>query len=366
MRVYPDFRRFRQALLCQGEPDRVPLFDSIHSDIKSGFLGRPVRTLADEIDFCAQAGYDYFRITTGMRLMLRRDAALPGQEVPPGPTAPLLKPHRERYNPFDDQERVRYWAEEGQGAVTSLAEFEAFPWPSPEDFSLTPFKEAASLLPPGMKLIASIGWVYSATWMLMGFETFCLALVEQPELIQRMFERMGEIQLGVCRRVAALPQIGTLLMSDDIAYTEGLLISPTLLRRYVFPWYDEMNSVAREHDLPVIFHSDGRLWEVLEDILACGFCGLHPVEPKAMDIVELKARVMGRLCVMGNIDLAYTLTLGSPQEVAEEVKMRLRQLAPGGGYILGSSNSVPEYVPLANYQAMRETALRYGVYPIQV
>ena len=85
-----------------------------------------------------------------------------------------------------------------------------------------------------------------------------------------------------------------------------------------------------------------------------------------MDIVELKAGVGGRLCVMGNIDLAYTLTRGSPEEVAEEVRMRLRQVAPGGGYILGSSNSVPEYVPLANYQAMRETALRYGVYPIRV
>lgn len=365
MEVRPDFRRFRQALLCQGEPDRVPLYDSIHKDIKSGFLGRPVNTLADDIEFSTKAGYDYFSITAGLRLMLRREYAVPGQ-VPLGPSDPLLKPHRERYNPFIEQDRERYWAEEGKGKITSLAEFEAFPWPKAEDFTLDIFDQAAALLPPGMKLIGSIGWVYSATWMLMGFEVFCLALVDQPELIERMLQQVGGTQLGICRLVAAHPAVGALVMSDDIAYTEGLLLSPAMLRKYVFPWYEEMNGIAKRHDLPVILHSDGVLWQMLEDIIACGFSALHPVEPKAMDIVELKKRVKGRLCLLGNIDLSYTLTRGTPQEVAEEVKLRLREVAPGGGYCLGSSNSVPEYVPLANYLAMRDTALKYGGYPIRV
>jgi uroporphyrinogen decarboxylase len=93
---------------------------------------------------------------------------------------------------------------------------------------------------------------------------------------------------------------------------------------------------------------------------------LHPIEPKAMDIVALKCRYAGRLALMGNLDLAYPLSLGTPQEVATEVKRLLTRVAPGGGYCLGSGNSVPEYVPLANYQAMRETCLEYGGYPIQV
>ena len=133
----------------------------------------------------------------------------------------------------------------------------------------------------------------------------------------------------------------------------------------MFPWYRWNCALVRERGLVNIFHSDGRLYPVLEDILACGFDALHPVEPKAMEIVDLKKRVAGRACLIGNIDLGYTLTRGTPQEVDEEVRTRIRTLGPGGGYCVGSSNSITSYVPLANYNALREAAFRYGRYPIE-
>jgi uroporphyrinogen decarboxylase len=73
-----------------------------------------------------------------------------------------------------------------------------------------------------------------------------------------------------------------------------------------------------------------------------------------------------KLCLIGNIDLAYTLTRGTPQEVEEEVKLRIKQLAPGGGYVVSSANTVTEYVPLANFKAMREAVFKYGKYPISL
>jgi uroporphyrinogen decarboxylase len=85
-----------------------------------------------------------------------------------------------------------------------------------------------------------------------------------------------------------------------------------------------------------------------------------------MDIVGLKKQVEGRLGLLGNIDLSYTLTRGTPQEVEAEVKKRIRDLAPGGGYCLSSANSIPDYVPLENYLAMRDAWLKYGRYPIQL
>jgi uroporphyrinogen decarboxylase len=83
-----------------------------------------------------------------------------------------------------------------------------------------------------------------------------------------------------------------------------------------------------------------------------------------MDIVELKRQYAGRLCLCGNINLDSTLTRGTPRDVAEEVRMRIRTLAPGGGYCCGSSNSVTEYVPFENYLAMLEATREYGKYPI--
>jgi uroporphyrinogen decarboxylase len=104
---------------------------------------------------------------------------------------------------------------------------------------------------------------------------------------------------------------------------------------------------------------------VLDDILACGYHALHPCEPASMDIQRLKEQYGGRLCLMGNINLDSTLCLGTPDEVREEVKLRLRTIAPGGGYCCGSSNSVPEYVPYENYLAMIRTIQEHGEYPIQ-
>jgi uroporphyrinogen decarboxylase len=121
---------------------------------------------------------------------------------------------------------------------------------------------------------------------------------------------------------------------------------------------------VRESGRVNVFHSDGRLDSVLEDLLACGFDAIHPIEPKAMDIVQTKQKVAGRATLIGNIDLGYTLTRGTPAEVEAEVRERIRTVGPGGGYCLGSANSITSYVPLANFNAMREAAFRYGGYPI--
>jgi uroporphyrinogen decarboxylase len=125
-----------------------------------------------------------------------------------------------------------------------------------------------------------------------------------------------------------------------------------------------MNRVAHAKGRLVVYHSDGALQEVMEDIIACGFDGLNPIEPKAMEINTIKRAYGSRISIIGNIDLGYTLTRGTPEEVREEVRQRIHDLAPGGGYAVASSNSVPEYVPLANFNAMREATFEYGRYPI--
>jgi len=364
----PNFDRLRTALLCQGEPDRVPLAEaSIDLGIKEAALGRPIRTAQDEVDFWAEAGYDFVPVHTGLRLMTGYGRA-EDREVVDERQALLQRNRRigrARYGVASDAELRRDWAEEGRGIITSQEELEHFPWPHPEEFDNAElFAEIASALRPGMKIIAYQGHIFTPVWQLMGFETFCLALRDDPALVGALFERVGSIQYAIFQRVINFPQVAAVWFPDDIAYTGGLMIAPQYLRRYLFPWLKRMGQVCASRGLPWIFHSDGDLREVIEDLIACGFNALHPIEAKAMDIVALKRRYQGRLCLMGNLDLAYPLSLGTPAEVAAEVKRLLREVAPGGGFCLGSGNSVPEYVPLANYQAMRETALEFGRYPI--
>ena len=359
----PNFDNLRRTLLRQGEPDYVPIVEfGIDSDVKTAFLGRPITTLRDEVEFWVKAGYDFVPVQAGIRSVIR-----PGHsaaEKASGARSLLLRKSQTAYSIYTEESRSMDWAEKRRGVITSMEEFEGFAWPDPDKLDLSVFEEIKEYLPPGMKVIAFLGWVFTSVWTLMGLETFCFALFEQPELIRRMYDRVWAIQSRVLLRLLQFDAIGAIAHPDDLAYSEALMVSPAHFREYVFPWYRWSCAMVRERGLVNIYHSDGRLDTVLGDILACGFDALHPVEPKAMDIVELKRKVGGRVCLIGNIDLGYTLTRGTPREVEEEVRERILTVGRGGGYCLGSSNSVTSYVPLENFNAMRAAAFRYGRYPL--
>jgi uroporphyrinogen decarboxylase len=92
--------------------------------------------------------------------------------------------------------------------------------------------------------------------------------------------------------------------------------------------------------------------------------GIHPIQPAAMEIKQMKAQYGHRICIIGNIDLNYTLTLGTPEEVDKEVKQRIAVAGPGGGYIVTSANSLTNYCKTENVWAMGHAIKKYGKYPL--
>ena len=216
-----------------------------------------------------------------------------------------------------------------------------------------------------MGLVSGVGGIFTRAWMLMGFEQFSYALAEQPELIAEMFQRIGSIQCDVLRRVIKQDRIVAVWYGDDLAYTESLMVSPRVYRQYLFPWMEELAAIAHEAGLPFIFHSDGRLWDVIPDLIAAGVNALHPIEPKAMDINLVKARYGDKLALIGNIDMNL-LRLGTPDQVREQVRQRIKDLAPGGGYAVGANPGISYYVRPENYDAMRQAVFEFGKYPIRL
>ena len=349
----PDFDRFRTMLLRQKEPDRVPLGDiSVHPILKEAVLGRAVRTLEDEIAFWGKAGYDHVPLEQGLQLtdVIRKQS---------------MHSIEAHYAVDTSETQTRSWATEGKGLITTRADFETFQWPDPDELDYGAFEKIGSLLPPKVKVVAILGKIFTNVWWLMGLEGMSLSLADEPDLVPRMFERVGKFQFRVFENMLSFDCVGAVWHADDIAFSTALLVSPRILRQYLFPWYKEMNRITHEKGRLAVFHSDGALQQVLDDIVGCGFDGLNPIEPKAMNINELKQNYGKRISLIGNIDLGYTLTRGTPGEVKAEVRQRIHDLAPGGGYAVASSNSVPEYVPLANFNAMREATFQYGNYPIQ-
>jgi uroporphyrinogen decarboxylase len=103
---------------------------------------------------------------------------------------------------------------------------------------------------------------------------------------------------------------------------------------------------------------------ILEDLLTLGMAGLHPIQQAAMDIGKVKALYGRRICILGNIDLDYTLTRGTPEEVEREVRERIAVAGEGGGYIITSANSLPDYCKTENVWAMSKAIRKYGKYPL--
>jgi uroporphyrinogen decarboxylase len=345
----PDYRRLLTTLRLE-EPDRVPIAElGVDRPIKEAVLGRPVRSVQDDVDFWHQAGYDYIYLRPGYEYSGVPGLVASGTAIAADASA------------AQDSESLSSME---HGVIASEGDLEAYPWPDPATIDYSALLEAAQRVPPGMAVISGVGGIFTRAWLLMGFGPFSYALTDQPNLVQRLFDRIGAIQCEVLRRVVRMPGVVAIWYGGDLAYTEGTMISPRHLRTYLFPWLSELMSIAHSAGMPFVMHSDGRLYDLLEDLLSMGLNGLHPIEPKAMDICDLKQRYGRRLALLGNIDMGSTLVRGTPADVRAEVRQRIRQLGPGGGYAVSSSNSIARYVPVENYNALRAAALEYGAYPL--
>ena len=338
MSFNPDFNRLLKAIRYE-EPDRLPLAELwIDPPIKAAYLGDVSEKVLDcrkegynvqkDIEFWSKAGYDYMRIT-------------PFYEFP------------------------KSWMNHPTAKLSSLEEYERYPWPAPNDFDYSSIEKAVDFLPPGMKLIASPqGGIFEEAWMIMGYEVFMMALFEEPTLIRKVCDSLGAALLNMFEHFARYEHVGGFWLSDDIAYTEALILSPDVIRKYLIPWYEKFAHVAHKNGKTFFFHSDGNLSPLLDDFIHIGFDAIHPIEPKAMDVLNLKNTLRGKMALLGSVDMDFPLSRGTTDDVVDYIKDRIKKVAPGGGFAIGSSNSISHYVPLKNYKAMLETINKYGDYPI--
>jgi uroporphyrinogen decarboxylase len=337
----PEFNQLLRALRC-GVPDRVPLAEiTIDEGAKEAFLQRPVTDLSTDVQFYIEAGYDF--LTLG-----RRIAGYP-------PVWPAARAE----NYYDVQRAVAHGAMDG--TVRSREDYRAYPWMKPAELDFGILDRVVPLLPPSMRVIRYCGPVFQMTWMLMGFEALSYALSDDPGLVVSIMDRIFDLVRYEVEDAVQRDVVGAVWFGDDIAIKDRLMVAPEFLRAHFFPKLAELGRICAARGIPLIYHTDGNVTSVLPDIIAAGVSALHPIDPLGMDIVATKAAVSGRLCVIGGVDVGLLLT-GTPLEVAEETRRQLGLLAPGGGYVLGSSNSIPRTVPAANYRAMLDTVRWNGVY----
>jgi len=198
----------------------------------------------------------------------------------------------------------------------------------------------------------------SNTYLSMGIEHFSLMLYENPGFVLKLMDLFID---WACKAVPKINDLGFdfMIIPEDLAWKQGPMFSPKMIRELFLP---RMKKVAERIKIPWIYHSDGNLLPILDDLLTLGMNGIANIEPSAMDIMEVKKKYGQRVCLVGNIDLHYTLTQGTPEETELEVKKRIQEVGRGGGYILASSNSLAGYCKPENVLAMNRALLKYGNY----
>jgi uroporphyrinogen decarboxylase len=245
--------------------------------------------------------------------------------------------------------------------IKTEADLERIRWPDPINPEFRQAAEDCIRQRGDYATVALIRLGISPTYISMGFEAFSTALLDNPSLVQEVLQRFTRWS---ARRIDYLQEVGFdfLWSFDDIAYKTATFVSPRMFRELLLP---VVKPTISHISVPWVFHSDGNLSGIVDDLVNLGISGLHPFEPGAMDIRKIKSKYGKRLCVLGNVNVD-TLARGTPAEVEHEVMALLRDVAPSGGYMLTASNSIPHYARPENVLAMVKTLNKYGNYPISL
>lgn len=203
---------------------------------------------------------------------------------------------------------------------------------------------------------------FKVSWKLRGgMENLLFDYAMDPALVHKLASITTEFNLAAIDHGAALG-IDAIAVEGDLAGNTNLIMSPKHFNEYIKPYLEKIVAYAHSKDLKIIKHSDGNIWQILNDLVEIGFDGIHPVQPQCMDIGQVKEYLKGKACMMGNIDCQELLPNGSSDEVVSAVKETIKIASPGGGYIISSSNSIHPGVKPENYIAMIEAVHKYGRY----
>jgi uroporphyrinogen decarboxylase len=219
-----------------------------------------------------------------------------------------------------------------------------------------------------MRMVASHG-PFQTACDLRGTEAFLMDMGLNPEFAHALLDKVTtaiEGLLTLAMRAGGKYFDMVELPGDDYAGNANTLMSPAMFRNFIKPCLERLVRVIKEHNagVKIMLHSDGAITKLLPDIISLGVDVIHPLEPlSATDIPAIKERFGKQVSFLGGIDISHAMP-GTPQEVIAETKLRISQLASGGGYILAPSNHLQVDVPAENVLTLFETAYAFGKYPL--
>ena len=254
----------------------------------------------------------------------------------------------------------------------TMAALDNYSWPRPDPPELNAqlAEQARSLYAnTDYALVGSAvigGGIFEQPARVMGMENFLMALASEPKFADRLMEQITDIYIESCNNY--LDQVGKYIQVftywDDVSTQTGWMIHPETFRKMVKPKQKRLvDAIKKKTDAKIFFHGCGAVHDLIPDLIDVGFDILNPVQVSArgMDTRQLKQE-FGKDIVFwgGGVDTQHVLPFGTVDEVRAEVKRRIDDLAPGGGFVFAAVHNVQAFVPPENIVTAFDTALEYG------
>lgn len=203
---------------------------------------------------------------------------------------------------------------------------------------------------------------YEASWSKIGPSRLLVFLKVDPDFVHDVFSTITDLNLMVCEELLGRGySVDGAWIWGDIAYTRGLLFSPDIYKDLLLPYHRRLIGFFHQRGLPVIYHTDGNVEEVIPLLIQAGIDCLQPLECKAgMNLFKLKASYGEKLVFMGNVD--FEKIAKGYKKAEEEIALKVGEGKMGGGYIYHSDHSVPPTISLDRYQEILSLVRKYGEY----
>jgi uroporphyrinogen decarboxylase len=353
----PDVGEMIDILFRRKMPRRVHHIELfLDTEIKEAVCGRfglatelnesdPLFETKRDITLQAFLGYDIFRVGVARKTVF--------------PTATLSAPDT---TALHSQERAaRDWQEEHVGPIQGWEDFEAYHWPKVAEIDFSALEWLEGNLPPNMGCYELTAHVFEILSFLLGYETLCYFVVDQPALVDAILEKVGTFYVEFTKTLADFSKVAVLWGSDDLGFRSGTMMSPDFLRQKILPWHRQCAQIARAKGKPYLLHSCGKLDEIMNDLIDdVGIDAKHSFEDAILPVTEAKGRYGHKIALLGGIDMDF-LCRSDESKIRKRVRETLEICTKGGGYCLGTGNTVANYVPLDNFLALIDEGRRFRI-----
>lgn len=248
-----------------------------------------------------------------------------------------------------------------EGIIKEPSDLKNFKLRRPQPMDFLQIKILRSIF-PDKAISFMLKGPFHRSWGLLGsMDKLLMEYILNPKFAQEL----SRITTDYClEAVEIIAEKGAdfIVMECDLAFNSGTLMSPAHYDEFIGKYHREIIDLAHKKNLKIVKHTDGNVMSILPHFIKEGFDGFHPVQPQCMEISEVKKKYGDKICIMGNIDCSFLLVDGTPYEVDESVKNTIAVAAPGGGYIISSSNTIHPGCKAENYIVMVKAARKYGGY----